>query len=196
MNYETRIEVGQDGTQRPDGESVMPPTAADPHLAGSPLDHADIDFGRGRRQRRLIIIAVLVAAGLIALWYATHRQAPAAAGDAAAQAPTVSVIVPGSHPVAGTISATGTLAARRELPVGSVGDGGAVAAVPVDAGQWGPSRPGTGHARPVGAERTADQPAGADRRGAGRCPPGPGRSRPGAENWSATASSRARKSTG
>ena len=36
----------------------------------------------------------------------------------------------------GTINATGTLAARREMPVGVVGEGGRVISVPVEAGQW------------------------------------------------------------
>ena len=35
-----------------------------------------------------------------------------------------------------SINATGTLAARREIPVGVVGEGGAVSRVFVDAGDW------------------------------------------------------------
>jgi RND family efflux transporter MFP subunit len=38
--------------------------------------------------------------------------------------------------VEGTISANGTLAARRELPVGVAGEGGQVVSVLVEAGQW------------------------------------------------------------
>ncbi|MFM2409755.1 MAG: hypothetical protein RL481_583, partial [Pseudomonadota bacterium] len=43
---------------------------------------------------------------------------------------------PGSDTVVRAINATGTLAARREIPVGVVGEGGQVARVFVDAGDW------------------------------------------------------------
>ncbi len=50
--------------------------------------------------------------------------------------PVVSVVTATASSIDGNIEATGTLAARRELPVGSVGEGGRVVSVPVDAGQW------------------------------------------------------------
>ena len=43
---------------------------------------------------------------------------------------------PGPQPVARTIAATGTLAARRDMPVGVAGEGGMVARVLVQPGQW------------------------------------------------------------
>jgi RND family efflux transporter MFP subunit len=46
------------------------------------------------------------------------------------------VISPGRATIQGTITASGTLAARRAMPVGSVGEGGRVVSVPVDAGDW------------------------------------------------------------
>src|SRR5690606_36392185 len=65
------------------------------------------------------------------------RSGPAELGsNAASQAPVVTVVVPGRSTVAGEISATGTLAARREMPVGSVGEGGQVVQVLVEPGQW------------------------------------------------------------
>lgn len=144
MNYDARIDVGKSDS-RAAGEAVglQPitghpaaehPVADPPDLPDHPLDHVDAG---SRRRRRRVAFALLIAAALVALWFAMHRShAPAPEGDSSAQAPTVTVIVPGSTAVAGTINATGTLAARRELPVGSVGDGGAVASVLVDAGQW------------------------------------------------------------
>ena len=54
----------------------------------------------------------------------------------AEQAPLVSVIAPGRVTVIGTISANGTLAARRELPVGVAGEGGQIAQVLVEPGDW------------------------------------------------------------
>ena len=52
------------------------------------------------------------------------------------QAPTVTVVVPGRQSVDRVISATGNLAARREMPVGVAGEGGMVSAVLVEPGQW------------------------------------------------------------
>ena len=52
------------------------------------------------------------------------------------QAPSVTVVAPGRTTVQGQINATGTLAARRELPVGVAGEGGQIARVLVEPGQW------------------------------------------------------------
>ena len=52
------------------------------------------------------------------------------------QIPAVTVLAPGSGTIEGVINATGTLAARREMPVGVVGEGGRVISVPVEAGDW------------------------------------------------------------
>ena len=95
--------------------------------------------GRGARtSRRNRIIAILVAlAVIIGLAYFFFGRAPAApAGEGEEQLPTVTVIAPGRTTVAGQIVATGTLAARRDMPVGAVGEGGRVTAIPVDAGDW------------------------------------------------------------
>ena len=78
------------------------------------------------------ILLVLV----LAAWVMT-RSGGAGAGDKKAeQAPTVSVITPGRASVQGTITTTGSLAARREMPVGSVGEGGQIVSVLVEPGQW------------------------------------------------------------
>lgn len=103
-----------------------------------PLAHGEFsedDTAELRRQRIRLALAVLGAILLAALLW--HWFGPGKSGDdAAPQLPVVSVVVPGNTTVAGTIEATGTLAARREMPVGSVGEGGRVVSVPVDAGQW------------------------------------------------------------
>jgi len=102
---------------------------------------ASAEFGppaeaAARRKRRLVVgggIALLLLAG----WLLHERTSkPALDASALAQAPTVSVAVPGRTTVAATVNATGMLAARHEMPVGSVGEGGQVASVPVEAGQW------------------------------------------------------------
>ncbi len=94
------------------------------------------------RNRRRIIIAAVIAAILIvaggAYYFFGKSNDPAASAEAekAAQAQTVSVVIPGRDTVARTINATGTLAARREIPVGVVGEGGRVLQVYADAGEW------------------------------------------------------------
>ena len=99
-------------------------------------------FGHGseeqRTSRRWWWIAGAIALALaIGAWMFTRSGGDTAAADSRAnQAPTVTVIAPGRGTVQGTINATGTLAARREMPVGSVGEGGLVVAVLVEPGQW------------------------------------------------------------
>ncbi len=101
-------------------------------------------LARRRRRRNIIIAAVIVALVAIAAVVAMTRgdekapPSPAAAGKGkgAGTMPRVSVIVPGRQQVARMISSTGTLAARRDLPVGVAGEGGMVARVLVEPGQW------------------------------------------------------------
>lgn len=91
---------------------------------------------RFTRKRLLIGLAILLAIFAVA-YIATQGGAGDEAGaGAATQVPTVSVVAPGRTTVEGTITATGSLAARREMPVGVVGEGGRVISVPVEAGQW------------------------------------------------------------
>lgn len=91
-----------------------------------------------RRKRNRILVALLVAALVIAAAWYMFGSAPgdASGADKQGQAQTVTVIAPGQETVTRAISATGTLAARREIPVGVVGEGGQVAQVYVDAGSW------------------------------------------------------------
>lgn len=102
---------------------------------------AAIDDSEGAdRRRKQIVIAAIVAAALVAAVALYLLFTGPAASDAAdggeGQVPVVTVIVPGSQTVMGAINASGTLAARRPLPVGSVGEGGQVAAIRVDEGDW------------------------------------------------------------
>lgn len=93
---------------------------------------------RARRRRRWLIGALVIAAIAIAVFLFARRSGDdAAAGSASAdQAPSVSVIVPGSDAVGRIVSGTGSLAAKREMPVGVAGEGGMVSRVLVEPGQW------------------------------------------------------------
>lgn len=90
-----------------------------------------------RSKRNLILIGLAVLLVIIAVAYFVNRGGSAASADAKKdQAPTVSVITPGRITIEGVITATGTLAARRVLPVGVPGEGGQVVSVLVEPGQW------------------------------------------------------------
>jgi RND family efflux transporter MFP subunit len=92
-----------------------------------------------RKRRRTIIIALIVSAlVLLGAWLMFGRGdgKAADAGKGAKQAPTVTVVVPGRQTVDRVVSATGNLAARREMPVGVAGEGGMVSSVLVEPGQW------------------------------------------------------------
>lgn len=108
---------------------------------GGTLDGGVYDENRARKRRRLIIAAVIIALlaiGAAAYFMSGDSAATAAAADESkdGQAQTVTVVAPGRDTVVRAINATGTLAARREIPVGVVGEGGQVNRVYVDAGDW------------------------------------------------------------
>ena len=92
--------------------------------------------GPASRRRWLIplLIAIVVAVGLIVGWKKFGAAKPVA--PTATALPVVSVIVPGRTAVADQVRVTGSIAARRDMPVGVQGEGGLVTAVLVDAGQF------------------------------------------------------------
>ncbi len=87
---------------------------------------------------RWIILGILIVGGLLAAWLLSGagEATSVPAADRDGQAPRITVVAPGTTTIEGNISATGTLAARRALPVGVVGEGGRVVSVPVEQGQW------------------------------------------------------------
>lgn len=91
---------------------------------------------RSANRRPLIIAAAVMVALLLS--YIGYNYFFGAKGDeeVVSQAPMVTVMAPGKQQVTRTINATGTLAARREIPVSVVGEGGRITNVYVDAGDW------------------------------------------------------------
>jgi HlyD family secretion protein len=111
-------------------------------LAGSTQSYYDEAESR-RKRTRLIIAVVLIALALAAAWYAFSSSKEGAAGaggaaggEGAAAVPSITVMIPGRQSVEATISTNGTIAARREMPVGVAGEGGQVVRVLVEPGQW------------------------------------------------------------
>ena len=116
MNYETRLDVTQGS------------------LAGEEVDgEARL---RGRRRLLIALGVLLVAAIIAAVMLSQGKEQEPFTGNDGANIPNVTVIVPRQGTYAGIINATGTIAARREMPVGVVGEGGRVVSVPVEPGQW------------------------------------------------------------
>lgn len=122
MNYDARIDAPEDGI------------VTDAPPAANPLESDEEDR---RSKRRIWIFAGLAILFLVALKLilggGTSEEANAGRDG---QAPVVSVISPGRTTVAQRINATGTLAARREMPVGMPGEGGQIVRVMVEPGQW------------------------------------------------------------
>jgi len=122
MNYETTVQ--------PEGGQTY--TVETGSGGGDPGEG-----GTAARRRRIAIIAVLAAIALAIAFFLMQGSGDAGgAADEAAQVPVVSVVSPGRATVQGSVSTTGTLAARREMPVGIAGEGGRVVSVTVDAGDW------------------------------------------------------------
>ena len=125
MNYETTVNAADTAAMAP---GDMPEDAVP----------TEAEEARRRKRRMWIVLAVLVAGALLAalLLSGGEEETPFAAQEGEGQLPRVTVISPGAQTLEGSINATGTLAARREVPVGAVGEGGRVVSVTVDAGDW------------------------------------------------------------
>lgn len=119
MNYDTKIDA-------------VPPDEA----TASDLIVSDSEGTRLAR-RKAWIIGLGAGAVLVALFLLLHDGRPEPfSPENANQTPVVTVISPGRSTVTGRINATGTLAARREEPVGVSGEGGQVVRVLVEPGEW------------------------------------------------------------
>lgn len=116
MDYETKVDVGNvpEGLSTGDGAEV-------PKRSHGLLIAA-------------IIAAIVLAIAVLAIFLS--GDAPVSTESDAGTAPVVTVISPGASTVEGMFNVTGTVAARREMPVGVVGEGGLVVSVPVEQGDW------------------------------------------------------------
>ena len=108
-------------------------------ISGEDIVMMDDEQNAAKRKRLLVIgviVLLAIAAAAAYFFFAGGAGEGAAAEGEASEAPVVTVAIPGKQNVTQMITATGTLAARREIPVGVVGEGGRVTRVFVDAGDW------------------------------------------------------------
>jgi RND family efflux transporter MFP subunit len=103
---------------------------------GTALDEPLDDQDRSRSRRRWLWIGAAVLVALLIAGIVLSRRGGTAPVVERQELPRVTVIVPARQPVASVITATGSLAARREMPVGIAGEGGMVSRVLVEPGQW------------------------------------------------------------
>lgn len=94
-----------------------------------------------RRGRRWLWIglgafALIVIAAVLVMKRPAQPLPAAKGGKAQTQMQTVTVSAPGQQTNSTIVSGTGSLAAKREMPVGVAGEGGIVTRVLVDAGSW------------------------------------------------------------
>lgn len=92
------------------------------------------------KRRRSILIALAIGAAIVialAFWLGSKPADDAAdTGAATTQVPRVTVVAARPTGVSLEVSGTGALAARREMPVGVVGEGGRIVSVLVEPGAW------------------------------------------------------------
>ncbi|MBB4838148.1 RND family efflux transporter MFP subunit [Sphingomonas kyeonggiensis] len=122
------------------------------------MSHMNYEAGMFGRQERLeysgdapksrrwlwitLIVLAIAVAGFFTMGKFMGGKQDGAANKAAgksnnpSQMPTVTVTTPGRQAVQTVISGTGSLAAKREMPVGVVGEGGLVTRVLVEPGTW------------------------------------------------------------
>jgi RND family efflux transporter MFP subunit len=99
-------------------------------------DHTIDEETKRKRRRLLLAVGVVVLLAIIAFVAMRMMGGGAADGREASQVPLVTVAVPGQEAVTRVANATGSLAARVDMPVGVVGEGGRVIAVNVQPGDW------------------------------------------------------------
>lgn len=87
----------------------------------------------GNRKRLLFLALLALAAIVAAAWFLVGGET-APPPDSENSRPSVTVLVPGTSEVTATVNVTGSIGALRDMPVGVQGEGGAIVAVLVDAG--------------------------------------------------------------
>lgn len=112
------------------------------HLTPPAPDVQNTDTAASVRQRNAfgvkswaITALAILAIGLF-IWFLTSRASEGGVTAPPPAPPTVTVMVPGVQEVSEMVTANGSIAAKRDMPVGVQGEGGRIVAIPVEAGQF------------------------------------------------------------
>ena len=113
---------------------IAPDTTAHPApQPPAPLQQpASADPARRWRIPLAAVVVALIAA--IVLWRALHPRAPLVPLAEQQSTPLISVMTPGLRSVTSSVTFTGAIAARYDMPIGNDGDTGRIVAVYVEAG--------------------------------------------------------------
>ncbi|MFQ3595249.1 MAG: efflux RND transporter periplasmic adaptor subunit [Sphingomonadaceae bacterium] len=91
---------------------------------------------RRLRWKGLGLAAAILAVVALGTWLLVQRAQAPGPTQPPSGPPAVSVVVPGKTLVEDVVRVTGTISARREMPVGIVGEGGAIVAIRAEAGDY------------------------------------------------------------
>ena len=79
-------------------------------------------------------VALLAVLAAVVLWRVMHAKSAAVALANQQNIPLISVVTPGLKPVTSSVTFTGAIAARYDMPIGNDGDTGRIVAIYVEAG--------------------------------------------------------------
>jgi RND family efflux transporter MFP subunit len=121
------------GRDRPAFDRIAPESPVQPAApAPGPITGQESPL---RRKWLLPIVAALLALLVaVVLWRVMHPKAALVPLADQRSVPLISVMTPGVKPVTSTVSFTGAIAARYDMPIGNDGDTGRIVAIYVEAG--------------------------------------------------------------
>lgn len=96
----------------------------------------DPEVARKARRRLILTIAAILIGLALFVWFLVERATAPKPTAPPSGPPAVTVMVPGTSDVADRVAAVGSISARRDMPVGVVGEGGMVSAIRAEAGQY------------------------------------------------------------
>jgi RND family efflux transporter MFP subunit len=137
INRERSGGSGPDGAPSSGDSALAPATEATPDIVVEPVEDAQGEpAGLAGIPRRWISLGIGAGVALIALLVALgyYHRAALAPQTAEGSIPLVSARVPGLTPVTSTVTFTGTINARYDMPIGTEGETGRISAVYVEAG--------------------------------------------------------------
>ncbi len=107
------------------------------HAVPSPADETARDLAGWNLRKRLLpigVAALVVALVAAVLWRVMHPATPVVPLADQQSIPLISVVKPGVRPVTTTVTFTGAIAARYDMPIGNDGDTGRIVGVYVEPG--------------------------------------------------------------